>query len=50
MAEGQVSKKNAGMARSIEKWSVIFEPGESSIHDNYIEIVLPHALAEGRRL
>lgn len=29
---------------------IIFKPGETLTHSNYIEIVLPHALAEGRRL
>ena len=29
---------------------IIFEPGETLTHENYIEIVLPHALAEGQRL
>lgn len=29
---------------------IIFKPGETLTHENYIEIVLPHALSEGRRL
>ncbi|CAM4820023.1 unnamed protein product [Rotaria magnacalcarata] len=29
---------------------IIFEPGETLTHENYIEIVLPHALSEGQRL
>ncbi|CAF4497109.1 unnamed protein product [Rotaria socialis] len=29
---------------------IIFEPGETLTHENYIEIVLPHARAEGQRL
>ncbi|CAF1151578.1 unnamed protein product [Rotaria sordida] len=29
---------------------IIFEPGKTLTHSNYIEVVLPHALAEGRHL
>ncbi|CAM4744288.1 unnamed protein product [Rotaria magnacalcarata] len=29
---------------------IICEPGETLTHENYIEIVLPHALSEGQRL
>ncbi|CAF4957938.1 unnamed protein product, partial [Rotaria socialis] len=29
---------------------IIFKPGETLTHKNYIDIVLPHALAEGQRL
>jgi hypothetical protein len=29
---------------------IIFKPGETLTHENYIKIVLPHAKAEGRRL
>ncbi|CAF4853186.1 unnamed protein product [Rotaria magnacalcarata] len=29
---------------------IIFEPSETLTHENYIEIVLPHALSEGQRL
>jgi hypothetical protein len=29
---------------------LIFEPGETLTHKNYIEVVLPHAQAEGQRL
>ncbi|CAF3422818.1 unnamed protein product, partial [Rotaria sp. Silwood2] len=29
---------------------IIFKPGETLIHTNYFEVVLPHAQAEGERL
>ncbi|CAF4919357.1 unnamed protein product, partial [Rotaria socialis] len=29
---------------------IIFQPGETLTHKNYIEIVVPHAVSEGRRL
>ncbi|CAF2096163.1 unnamed protein product [Rotaria magnacalcarata] len=29
---------------------IIFKPGDTLTHKNYIDIVLPHALAEGQRL
>jgi hypothetical protein len=28
---------------------IIFKPGETLSHENYIEVVLPHAQAEGQR-
>jgi hypothetical protein len=29
---------------------IVFKPGETLAHKNYIDVVLPHALSEGRRL
>ena len=50
-AEGQVSKKNDGATDNITLNSNYFLlSSETLTYANYIEIVLLHALAEGRRL
>ncbi|CAF1280271.1 unnamed protein product [Rotaria sp. Silwood1] len=39
-----------GASRNGLTTPIIFKPGETLKHINYIKVVLPHALAEGRRL
>ena len=39
-----------GASRNGLTGSIIFEPGQTLAHENYIDVVLPHALSEGRRL
>ena len=40
----------AGAYKNGLKSPIIFKPGKTLTHSNYIDVVLPHALAEGQRL